>query len=38
VQKLPFGPGQVIAHFDIDSGEQYHRELESLMVEDTPGM
>lgn len=37
-QKLPFGPGQVIAHFDTDSGEQYHRELEGLINEDTPAM
>lgn len=38
VQKLPFGPGQVIAHFDIDSGEQYHRELETLISEDPRGI
>lgn len=37
-QKLPFGPSQTIAHFDLDSGEQYHRELESLISEDPAGI
>lgn len=37
-QKLPFGPSQIIAHFDVDTGEQYHRELETLISEDPRGL
>lgn len=33
LQKYPFGPSAVIAHFNIASGEQYYRELEPLVAE-----
>lgn len=32
-QKHPFGPGNVIAHFNIRTGHQYYRELEPLITE-----
>lgn len=34
-QKQPFGPSQLIAHFDIRTGAQYHRSLEPLITETT---
>jgi Icc protein len=32
-QKHPFGPSNVLAHFDLRTGRQYYRELEPLMTE-----
>lgn len=35
IQKHPFGPGTLLAHFDVTTGHQYHRELELLVTEPT---
>lgn len=35
-QKHPFGPGQVLAHFNVRTGEQLYRELEPLIGEQQP--
>lgn len=36
-QKQPFGPSQLIAHFDIRSGRQFHRSLEPLVTDNIAG-
>ena len=36
IQKHPFGPSHILAHFNVRTGEQHYRELEPLVAETEP--